>query len=171
MAEKAEVKKAEAKPVEAKATVSPEEKAAERVGVSEERLDDKAQNRAPKNEFEKENQKVTEAERKAAQKVSDMSTEKRIETAAAPEEIAAADAKDTGAAIAAAISAGLKDAKGDGFELKADEGVEPRFSVVKNKSTGEVFIRENDTKILSKIQLKSIEEQEASIQDQEVEEL
>ena len=75
-----------------------------------------------------------------------------------------------GSEIAAAIAAGLKDAKGGNFQLKPDEGVEPRFSLVKNKE-GKVFVRENENGHLSEIQLKSIEEKEASIQDQEVEEI
>lgn len=75
-----------------------------------------------------------------------------------------------GSEIAAAIAAGLKDAKGGNFQLKADEGVDPRFSLVKNKE-GKILIRENENGHLSEIQLKSIEEREASIQDQEVTEL
>jgi hypothetical protein len=133
------------------------------------------QNREPRNEFEQSNQKVTEEERQAAQKVSDMPTADRVENAPAPNEAANTDAAKTaetnqGADIAAALVQGLKDAKGGNFELKADEGVDPRFSLVKNKE-GRVLIRENETGHLSEIQLKSIEEKEASIQDQEVEEL
>lgn len=75
-----------------------------------------------------------------------------------------------GTDIAAALVQGLKDAKGGNFELKPDEGVEPRFSLVKNKE-GRVLVRENETGHLSEIQLKSIEEKEASIQNQEVEEI
>lgn len=72
--------------------------------------------------------------------------------------------------IAQALVQGLKDAKGGNFELKPDEGVEPRFTLVKNKE-GKVLIRENENGHLSEVQLKSIEEKEASIQDQEVTEL
>jgi hypothetical protein len=174
-ADKVEAAKDGVKPVVTK-TDSPEQKAAERAGVPEARLDPKTQNRAPKNAFEKENQKVTEKERKAAQKESKMSTEDRVEAAKAPKATAKEDAGNTvatnqGGDIAAAITAGLKNVKGDNFELMADEGVEPRFSVVRNKATGETMIRENETKVLSKVQLKSIEEQEASIQDQDVEEV
>ena len=92
-----------------------------------------------------------------ANKASNADTEKTAET-------------NQGADIAAALVQGLKDAKGGNFELKPDEGVEPRFSLVKNKE-GEVLIRENETGHLSEIQLKSIEEKQASVQDQEVEEI
>lgn len=76
-----------------------------------------------------------------------------------------------GAEIAAAIRDGLSAAKDDNFTLQEDAGVEHRFSLVKNKDTGEVLLRENETGHLSKIQLESIEEKESSIQDQEVEDL
>lgn len=56
------------------------------------------------------------------------------------------------------------------FKLEADAGVEPRYSLVKNKQ-GEVLLRENGTQVLSRLQLESIEEKEASVQDQDVEEL
>ena len=72
--------------------------------------------------------------------------------------------------IAQAIAEGFKRSKEDSFELRADEGVENRFSLVKNKS-GEVMLRDNTDGTLSKLQLESIEEKEASIQDQEVTEL
>jgi len=196
---KVEERKAGAEEVTPTKGDSPEEKAAKRAGVPEERMtgarigrvvekdaDGKevvvdeghegVQNRNPRNQFEKENQKVTEQERKAAQERSNMSTEKRVETAETPAEVAQKDAANTaavnqGSEIASAIAAGLKDAKGDNFKLQADAGVEPRFSLVKNKNTGEVLLRENETGHLSQLQLKSIEEKEASVQDQDVEEL
>lgn len=173
--EKVETRKAEAVEVETELGTSEEEVAAQRAGVPKERLENPVQNREPKNVFEESNQKVTEEERQAAQKVSDMSTSDREENAPTPNEAANADATRTaetnqGADIAAALVQGLKDAKGGNFELKADEGVEPRFSLVKNKE-GRVLVRENETGHLSEVQLKSIEEKEASIQDQEVEEL
>lgn len=174
-AAKVETRKAEATEVETELGTSEEEAAAERAGVPEERLENPVQNRQPKNEFEVSNQKVTEEERQAAQKVSDMPTSDRVENAPTPNESASTDAAKTaetnqGADIAQAISQGLKDAKGGNFELKTDEGVDPRFSLVKNKE-GKVLLRENETGHLSEIQLKSIEEKEASIQDQEVVEL
>ena len=75
-----------------------------------------------------------------------------------------------GSEIAQAIAEGFKRSKEDSFELRADEGVENRFSLVKNKN-GEVMLRDNTDGTLSKLQLESIEEKEASIQDQEVTEL
>jgi len=80
-------------------------------------------------------------------------------------------AENAGADIAAAITQGLKGATEKNFTLQRDQGVEPRFSVVKSKKTGEVMLRENESGTLSKIQLESIEEKEASIQGEEVEEL
>ena len=154
----------------------PEEAAAARAGVPEERLDNPKQNRDPKNDFEQENQKVTEVERQAAQKASDMTTAERVESAPAPSELGQDDASKTvatnqGSEIAAAIVAGLKESKNDNFQLQPEPGVEHRFTLVKNKQTGEVMIRENETGTLSKIQLLSIEEKEADVQKTEVEEL
>lgn len=94
---------------------------------------------------------------KATNKAANTDAEKTVET-------------NQGADIAAALVQGLKDAKGGNFQLKPDEGVEPRFTLVKNRG-GEVLVRENETGHLSQIQLKSIEEKEASIQGQEVTEL
>lgn len=173
--DKVETRKAEAVEVETKLGTSEEEAAAARAGVQPERLNDPKQNREPKNEFEVSNQKVTEEERQAAQEVSDMTTEKRVEEAPTPNEAANTDATKTvetnqSADVAAALVAGLKEVKGGNFELKPDEGVEPRFSLVKNKE-GKVLVRENETGHLSEVQLKSIEEKEASVQDQEVTEL
>lgn len=153
------------------ATDQPEEAAAARAGVPEERLDNPRQNREPKNDFEEENQKVTEVERQAAQEASDMTTEQRVETAPTPAETGASDAQSTASAIAAAITEGLKGIKDEKFELQEEPGIDHRFSVVRNKQTGEVMIRENETGHLSKIQLESLEEREANIQDTEVEEL
>lgn len=154
----------------------PEEAAAARAGVPEERLDNPKQNRDPKNDFEQENQKVTEVERQAAQKASDMTTAERVESAPEPSAVGQDDASKTvatnqGSEIAAAIVAGLKESKNDNFALQAEPGVEHRFTLVKNKQTGEVMIRENETGTLSKIQLLSIEEKEADVQKTEVEEL
>ena len=82
-----------------------------------------------------------------------------------------APAKNEGSEIAQAISEGLKSATGKkGFEVSVDDSVDHRFSVVKN-AEGEVMIRENETGVLSKVQLKSLEEKEASLQEQKVEEI
>ena len=173
--ETVEAHKAEAKEVDTKLGSSKEEAAAKRAKVSEERLDNPAQNREPQNEFEQANQKVTEKERVAAQKVSSMSTEDKIEKASTPNASAATDAERTtetnqGSDVAAAIRDGFKASKDDSFALTEDPGVEHRFTLVKNKND-EVMIRENETGTLSKIQLLSLEEKEASIQEQEVTEL
>lgn len=80
-------------------------------------------------------------------------------------------AENAGSDIARAIAEGMKGATEKNFQLKPDAGVEPRFAVVRSKATGEVMLRENGTGHLSKVQLESIEEKEASIQGQEVEEV
>lgn len=156
-------------------TDKPEEAAAARAGVSADRLDDPKQNREPKNDFEQENQKVTEVERQAAQEVSDMTTKERVENSPEPNEAAAADAEATvetnHGAIADAIADGFRRSKDDSFALQEEPGVEHRFSLVKNKQTGEVMVRENETGTLSKIQLLSLEEKEADVQATEVEEI
>lgn len=175
-AEKVETRLNEAKVVETELGTSEEEAAAARAGVQPERLNDPKQNREPKNEFEVSNQKVTEEERQAAQEVSDMTTADRTESTPEPSEQAQNDAERTAATnqsseIATAIAEGFKRSKDDNFELQAEPGVEHRFTLVKNKQTGEVMIRENETGTLSKIQLLSIEEKEADVQKTEVEEL
>lgn len=167
---------ADAKEVETELGTSIEEKAAEEAGVSEERLNDPKQNREPKNEFEQENQKVTDEERQAAQKASNVSTKAKLENELTPAENAAPDAEATaatnhGSDIAAAIVQGLKESKSDNFTLQEEPGVEHRFSLVKSKDTGEVMIRENETGTLSKIQLLSLEEKENDVQKTEVEEI
>lgn len=76
-----------------------------------------------------------------------------------------------GSEIARAIAEGLKTVVGQkNFVIAADKSVDPRFTVVKNKQ-GEVFVRENATNRLSKVQLQSLEEKESSIQGQEVTEV
>lgn len=174
--EKVQSHKDGAKEVDTKLGTSKEEKAAERAGVGEPLLDNPKQNREPKNEFEKANQTVTEAERKAAQKESDLSTKDREKNAEAPKETAQNDAQKTtevnqGSEIAAAIADGFKRSKDDSFVLEEEPGIEHRFSLVRNKSTGDVMLRENETGALSNIQLLSIEEKEADVQSAEVEEL
>lgn len=176
-AEHVEARKDESREVETDLGSSEEEAAAARAGVRPERLENEKQNREPKNVFEESNQKVTEEERQAAQEVSDMTTEQRVEDSPTPAEAAQTDAARTAETnqnsdIAAAIAEGFKAAGANDkkFQLKADEGVEPRFTLVRNKD-GDVMVRENETGHLSRLQLKSIEEQEASIQNQEVEEI
>lgn len=86
------------------------------------------------------------------------------------EKEAKAEKPSEGSEIAAAIREGLKDGKEDKrIKITTDKSVVSRFSVVRSKSTGEVLLRENETGVLSKVQLQSLEEKEASIQGQEVE--
>ena len=80
-------------------------------------------------------------------------------------------AKNEGSEIAQAISEGLKNATGKkGFEVVVDDSIEHRFAVVKN-AEGEIMIRENETGVLSKVQLRSLEEKQALLQSQKVEEV
>lgn len=157
-----------AKAVDTKLGSSKEESAAARAGVGEENLENPKQNREPKNEGEKENQKVTEQERKAAQKASDVKAKTHNENAPTPGEQGESDANN---GLAAAINNLAKAGNKDNFTLEAEEGVEPRFSLVRNKATGEVLLRDNGDGTLSQIQLKSLEEKENDLQDTEVEEL
>lgn len=177
-AEREETRRAEAKAVDTELGTSEEEAAAARNGVQEENLSNPRQNREPKNEFEVSNQKVTEQERQAAQEVSDMTTADREDQAPTPAEGAAVDAQRSAATnqgneIAQAIAAGFKRASDgrDNFELQPEEGITPRFSLVRNKSNGEVLLRDNGDGTLSQIQLKSLEEKENDLQGTEVEEL
>jgi len=79
-------------------------------------------------------------------------------------------AASEGSAIAQAITQGMKEAKkGNTIKITVDKSVVSRFGVVRSKRTGEVMLRENGTGVLSKVQLESLEEKEASIQNEEVE--
>lgn len=71
-----------------------------------------------------------------------------------------------GAAMASAIRESAASEKN--WTISADTSVDSRFTVVRNKATGEVMLRENSNGHLSKIQLKSIEEKDADIQGAEV---
>ena len=87
-----------------------------------------------------------------------------------PEAPVPTPAASEGSQIAEAISQGLKDAKGSkNIKITVDKSVTSRFGVVKSKKTGEIMLRENETGVLSKVQLESLEEKEASIQGEEVE--
>lgn len=89
-------------------------------------------------------------------------------------EPAKAAASDISAAaeIGAAIAKGLADAKEDKkMVITADESVTPRFSLVKDKATGEILTRENESGVLTKLQLKSIEEKQRDLQGLDVEEV
>ena len=87
------------------------------------------------------------------------------------QEVKSVEAKSEGLEIAKAISEGLEKATGKkGFQVVVDDSVKHRFSVVKN-AEGEVLVCENETGVLSKVQRKSLEEKEASLQGQKVEEV
>ena len=92
-----------------------------------------------------------------------------VEIVAAP---APSKAASEGSEIASAIAKGMENVgKGRPIKISADKSVQSVFSVVRSKTTGEVMIRENSTGVLSKVQLKSLEEQEASMQGEEVEDI
>lgn len=79
-------------------------------------------------------------------------------------------AKNEGSDIANAIREGLASTKEDKrIKITADKSVRSMFSVVRSKRTGEIMLRENATGTLSKVQLQSLEEKEASLQSEEVE--
>jgi hypothetical protein len=91
-----------------------------------------------------------------------------VEPAPAPAQPSAAASE--GSEIAKAIAQGMKEAKGDKtIKMVVDKSVTPRYGVVRSKRTGEVMLRETATGVLSKVQLESLEEKEASIQGEEVE--
>lgn len=81
-------------------------------------------------------------------------------------------AQSEGSDIAAAIREGLSAGKEDKrIKITSDKHVQSMFSVVRSKRTGEIMLRENSTGVLSKVQLKSIEEKEADLQTEEVDAL
>ena len=92
-----------------------------------------------------------------------------VEVVEAP---APSPAAGEGSQIAEAIAKGMENVgKGRPIKISADKSVQSVFSVVRSRATGEVMIRENATGVLSKVQLKSLEEQEASMQNEEVEDI
>lgn len=103
-------------------------------------------------------EKAKEVKTEAKTKEAEATEVKEVKTpAAAP--------KSQGSEIAEAIREATSGQKN--FVIAADETVEPRFAVVKNKD-GEVMIREEATGQISKVQLESIEEKQVSLQNQEV---
>lgn len=102
--------------------------------------------------------------------MADKAVKKVAEKEVTPVEAPKSAEANQGSEIAAAIAAGMKGATEKNFTLQPDAGVDPRFAVVRNKQ-GEIMLRENETGHLSKVQLESIEEKEASIQGQDVEEV
>lgn len=104
-----------------------------------------------------------------AQEVTPVPVGEPVETVVAP---APSKAASEGSEIASAIAKGMENVgKGRPIKISADKSVQSVFSVVRSKTTGEVMIRENSTGVLSKVQLKSLEEQEASMQNEEVEDI
>ena len=76
------------------------------------------------------------------------------------------------AAIGEAIAKGLSDAKEEKkMVISTDESVVPRFSIVRDTTTGEYLTRENETGVISQLQLKSLEEKQADLQSRDVEEV
>jgi regulator of protease activity HflC (stomatin/prohibitin superfamily) len=148
-------------PVEPEAPVVDEAPSEEEVAAEQAKAEEEARKAAE--EQEAENAKVA-AEAQAAEKAK---ADAEAEAAAQ----VPTPAENAGSDIARAIAEGMKGATEKNFSLQPDAGVEPRFSVVRNKATGEVMLRENGTGHLSKVQLESIEEKEASIQGSEVEEI
>lgn len=112
----------------------------------------------------------------AAQKAQDsleagIEEEKRGEDAAEKRVEEREQASSEAAVLAEAIKdsfGGSKKAKG--FTVATDDSIVPQFAVVKNDD-GEVMIRENSTGTLSKVQLESLEEKQASLQNQKVQEV
>lgn len=91
--------------------------------------------------------------------------------ASAPAKAATSDIS-AAAEIGAAIAKGLADAKEDKkITINVDETITPRFSLVRDQSTGEVLTRENETGLLSQLQLKSLEEKDSDLQSRSVEEV
>lgn len=114
------------------------------------------------------------AEREAAEAKAKADAEQKAmeEEQARLEAEAKAEKPSEGSEIAAAIREGLSANKEDKrIKITSDKHVQSMFSVVRSKKTGEVMIRENATGVLSKVQLKSLEEKEADLQSEEVEEL
>lgn len=117
------------------------------------------------------NKEIQEAINTAKDTKEPTETAPEVDTVGAPDTRPSVEASQ-GSEIAKAISEGMKSAgKGRPIKIVADGSIESRFAVVRNKQTGEVMLRENATGTLSKVQLKSIEEKEAEVQEQEVEEI
>ena len=112
------------------------------------------------------NAQIAEAIKKSDKNVEAAPVQIAVEDKSTPSETVNV-ASEIGAAIAQAITSTKEDKN---IKFTSDPGVVPRFALVKNKS-GDVLIRENESGRLSELQLKSIEEKQALVQDQEVEEL
>lgn len=113
-----------------------------------------------------------EAEASATENpVSDEAAAAAPTEAPAPEAPAPDGSAAAGAAIAQAITEGIKGAtEKKQIVITSDPNVVPRFSVVRNRATGEFMVRDNESRVLSAVQLKSVEEKEAALQETDVEE-
>lgn len=60
---------------------------------------------------------------------------------------------------------------GKNFKIETDDNIQHRFSIVRNKATGTIMMRENDSGKLTPVQLSSLEEKQAEAQNVEVEEV
>ena len=60
---------------------------------------------------------------------------------------------------------------GKNFKIETDDNIQHRFSVVRDKATGTIMTRENDSGKLTPVQLSSLEEKQAEAQNVEVEEV
>nr|DAK13086.1 MAG TPA: hypothetical protein [Caudoviricetes sp.] len=57
------------------------------------------------------------------------------------------------------------------FKIETDDNIQHRFSVVRDKATGTIMTRENDSGKLTPVQLSSLEEKQIESQNAEVEEV
>lgn len=60
---------------------------------------------------------------------------------------------------------------GKNFKIETDDNIQHRFSVVRDKATGTIMTRENDSGKLTPVQLSSLEEKQAEAQNVKVEEV
>lgn len=105
----------------------------------------------------------------AATSVTSVETEEVVAPEVTP---VVSKAASEGSEIASAIAKGMENVgKSRPIKITADKSVRSIFAVVRSKTTGDVMLRENSSGVLSKVQLQSLEEQEASMQDEEVEEI
>ena len=95
----------------------------------------------------------------------------QLEANTTESKVAPAAKASEGSEIARAIAEGMKGAKDDKtIRIVGDPNVNSRFSVVRNRQTGEFLVRDNEGGGISPLQLKSIEEKQASLQGLDVEE-
>lgn len=113
--------------------------------------------------------------RRTAQKEAELKTKEQEKKADEPKVTGKNAEVNQGEAIANALREGLSSVaesskKDEKFIVGSDPNVRHRFSVVRNKD-GEVFVRDNEENSISAVQIQSLEEKDASVQNQDVEEL